>query len=200
MIFSDQIKICNLIGVISTLILIIIYLIYEMKKYYTDSILNIIILCIASFLIYNGLTKIINDVRFIGKICICTKLLVYISPIQLVYRVIREKNYILIPIFASFVSFLSCICWVTYGIFINDFNVVIPNATGIILALIQFFVYTIYKIKYHNYSQGSSTLGVETTSSSLEEYKNEGITIKINEENQKNLKVKPVKIITKIEN
>ena len=33
MISSNQIKICNLVGVISTLILIIIYLIYEIKKY-----------------------------------------------------------------------------------------------------------------------------------------------------------------------
>ena len=197
MISSNQIKICNMIGVISTLILMIIYLIYEIKKYCLDSFLNALILLLGSIVIYKSLTIIINDAQIIGKICIIAKFFVFVSPIQLVYRVIKEKNYILIPIFASFVSFLSCICWVLYGFFINDFHVVIPNATGILLAFIQFFVYSFYKKKYPNISQKSPTIDIESTS--LEESKNEATIIKIDEESQKTVKEKSVKIETKEE-
>lgn len=194
MIHSNQIKACNTVGGISTLILIIIYLAYEIRKYCLNSIIYVLILVIGSIIIFKFLTVIINDAQIIGKICVMAKFFVFISPVQLIYRVIKEKNYILIPIYASFVSFLSCICWVSYGFFINDFNVVIPNAIGLILALIQFYVYFFYKKKYPNLSQRTSSLGIENISS--ENNKKDHI-----HENLDNIiKVKPVKIVTKFGN
>ena len=149
LIFSSQIRICNLIGGISTFILIFIYLSYQIRKYIIDSILNAIIVIYGTYILYNYLTIIITDkASMIGNFCIIAKFFVFISPIQLIYRVIKEKNYILIPIYASFVSFLSGLCWVIYGFYINDLHVVFPNFVGIILGITQFYVYFYYKMKY----------------------------------------------------
>ena len=182
MIFSKQIRICNLIGGCSTFILIIIYLSYEIRKYILDSILNAIIVIYGTFVLYNYLTVVITDKAFIiGKFCIFCKFCVFISPIQLIYRVIKEKNYILIPIYASFVSFFSGICWVIYGFYIYDINVIIPNAVGIILGIIQFYVFFYYKKYYPNLEDGNNTIHFDNSENK------EDVEIIINEKNSKNL-------------
>ena len=191
---SNQIKICNMIGGIATLILILIFLAYQIRKNCLNSILNFFILILGSLIIYKTLTNIINDPQILGKICIVAKFFVFISPVQLIYRVIKEKNYILIPIFASFVSFLSCIFWVLYGFSINDLHVVIPNSIGLILAIIQFYVYYYYKKKYPNLSKNSPTIGIENSFSGGNS--TESTTMNIDENLQKKIKEKPVKIIT----
>lgn len=198
LISSIQIKICNMIGGLSTLILIFIYLYYEIRKFCFDAILNTFILILGTSVIHKFLTLILKDPQIIGKICISAKFCLFVSPIQLVYRVIKEKNYILIPIFASFVSFLSCICWVLYGFFINDFHVIIPNAIGLILALVQFYVYSYYKKTYPHFVENSSTIGIENTFS--EGNKNEENTNDIDEKEEKKIKEKPIQIISKTEN
>ena len=145
MIYSNQIKYCNLIGAISSLILVCIYLLFELKKYTLDAILNSLIIITGTYSIYRGFTLIIDDDDIIGKICIATSCIVFLSPIQLIYRVIKEKNYNLIPIYTAYVSLASTSCWVAYGIFITDINVIFPNIIGLILAIIQIIIFQNYK-------------------------------------------------------
>jgi len=195
MIFSDQVKISNMVSACVSLLLMVIYLIYELKKYLVDSILNCLILITGTWAVYRALTIIIDDDRIVGKICIGTILVVYLSPMQVLYRVIKEKNYILIPIYSACVYLLACISWVTYGIFITDFYVVCPHVAGIILSLVQIVVFLNYKRKYPviGEKEFSSTIGIEKTN---EESKNEETSIKIDEEEtQKNVKEQPVKIV-----
>ena len=192
MISSNQIKVCNMLGGIATLILIFIYLGYHIRKKLLDSILYICILFIGTYIFYLILTKIINNAKIIGKMCIIAKFFVFISPVQLIYRVIKEKNYILIPIFASFVSFLSCICWILYGFFRDDFNVVIPNSTGLILALVQFYVYSFYKKKYRKIPESISSVDIENNI--LKGNKNEVSSIHVDEKSQDIMKEKPIDI------
>ena len=145
MIYSNQIKYCNLIGAVSSLILVCIYLLFELKKYTLDAILNSLIIITGTYSIYRGFTLIIDDDDIIGKICIATSCIVFLSPIQLIYRVIKEKNYNLIPIYTAYVSLASTSCWVAYGIFITDINVIFPNIIGLILAIIQIIIFQNYK-------------------------------------------------------
>ena len=183
MIISSQIRICNIIGAFSTFILIFIYLSYSIRKYILDSVLNAIIVLYGTFVLYNYLTVIITDkAHIIGKFCICAKFCVFISPIQLIFRVINEKNYILIPIYASFVSFLSGICWVLYGFYIEDINVVIPNTVGIILGIIQFYVFFYYKKYYPNLYVSNDIINIDN---SFPEDNKEDVAIIINEKNLK---------------
>ena len=198
MIVSDQIKYCYMIGGIVNLILMIIYLAYEVKKYLVDSILNTLILITGTWALYWALTFIIEDDRIVGKICIGTSCVVFLSPIQIIYKVIKEKNYILIPIYNCYLIFLYSICWVVYGIFITDFYVVFPNAIAIVLALVEIIIYLNYKRKYPGIGERefSSTIGIETTANEEASKKEDSSSIKMEEVDDK-VKEKPVKIITK---
>ena len=200
MISSYQIKACNLIGAISSIILVFIYLVYELKKYTLDAILNALIIITGSYAIYRGFTLVIDDDQIIGKICIGTACVVFLSPIQLIYRVIKEKNYILIPIYTAWVSIASTSCWVIYGVFITDLNVIIPNIIGFVLAIVQISIYFNYKIRYPTLGekQFTSTIGIEKNENE-KNIKEESDTIKIDEDLSKE-KEKPVKITDKEEN
>ena len=199
MILSDQIKMCNMIGAISSLILICIYLLFELKKYAIDAILNALIIITGTLALYRGLTVIINDDSIIGKICNGTSIIVFLSPIQLISRVIKEKNYIIIPIYTAYVSFIASSCWVTYGVFIHDFYVILPNLIGIILAIIQILVYFNYKRKYPSIGDKviNPTIDIETETGNEDGKKDESTSIKVDEDSHNNVKEKPVKIITK---
>ena len=201
MIFSNQIKLCNMIGAISSLILICIYLIFELKTYAIDALLNALIIITGSLALYRGLAYTINDDSIIEQICNGTAIVVFLSPIQLIYRVIKEKNYFLIPIYTAYVSFIASSCWVTYGVFIRDIYVILPNTIGILLAIIQIIVYTNYKRKYPSIGEKefNSTIGIENTGND-EGKKDESTIIKVDENSQNNAKEKPVKIISKTDN
>ena len=51
------------------------------------------------------------------------------------------KNYYLMPIFSIVGGFLSASSWLIYGTFDFEINVIIPNALGVLFALIQIVVY-----------------------------------------------------------
>ena len=198
MIFSDQVKYANLAASCKSLVLMVIYLIYELKKYLVDSILNALILITGTWAVYRALTIIIDDDRIIGKICIGTTLVVHLSPMQVLYKVMKEKNYILIPIRSAWFYLFACATWITYGIFISDFYLICPHVAGVILSLVQMVVFYNYKRKYPAIGERdfSSTIGIEKTGT--EETKNEETSIKIDdEEGQSKVKEKPVKIVSK---
>lgn len=198
MIFSDQLKYGYLVGSCIFGLLIIIYLIFEIRKYLVDTILNALILITGTWALFRALTIIIDDDRVVGKICIGTTCIIHIQTVQLIYRVIKEKNYVFIQIYNCYVSFLAYVCWLVYGIFITDFYVVFPYAIGIILTLVQIVIYLNYKKKYPTIGERefSSTIGIETTPN--EEVKKEAEPIKMDEMTEEpEGKEKPVKISSK---
>ena len=200
MVFSQQVKICNCIGAISSLCLICIYLAYEVRKYTLDAILNALIILTGSYAVYRGLTIVVDDDAVVGKICNVTSIIVFLSPIQILYRVFREKNnYFLIPIYTAWVSLFSTGCWVTYGILISDIYIQIPNIIGIILAIVQICTYIVSKRKYPTIGErdrDTSTIDIDNTVDEKKETNN----IKDDEENQTDVKEKPVKISSKFDN
>lgn len=196
MIFSDQVKICNGIGAISSLCLICIYLAYEIRKYTLDAILNALIIITGSYAVYRGLTIVVDDDAVVGKICNVTSIIVFLSPIQLIYRVVREKNnYFLIPIYTAWVSLLSTSCWITYGIMISDVYIMIPNIIGVILAVLQICIYIYFKKKYptiedRGRERETSAIDIDNTIDDRKETSN----IKDDEDISKNTTEKPVTI------
>ena len=200
MVFSTQVKICNCIGAISSLCLICIYLAYEVRKYTLDAILNALIILTGSYAVYRGLTIVVDDDAVVGKVCNVTSIIVFLSPIQILYRVFREKNnYFLIPIYTAWVSLFSTGCWVTYGILISDIYIQIPYIIGIILAIVQICTYIVFKRKYPTIGErdrDTSTIDIDNTVDEKKETNN----IKDDEENQTDVKEKPVKISSKFDN
>ena len=197
LVFSDQVKYCYLVGSIINCFLMVIYLIYEIKKYLVDTILNALILITGTWALYRCLTIIIDDDRIVGKICIMTFFVVYITPVQILYRVLKERNYNLIPIYNCWLSLFYSSLWIVYAVFISDFYILFPNIINIILSLAQIAVYINLSRKYPAIGQRefSSTIGIETTAS--EEVKKEETHIKIDEDTENKMKEKPVKIINK---
>jgi solute carrier family 50 protein (sugar transporter) len=189
-----------MVGALSSLFLICVYLIYEIKSYPIDAILNALIIISGSFTINRAISILIDNSNVLGRICIGTSCIVFLSPIQLILRVIKEKNYFLIPIYTAWISLIASSCWTTYGIYLSDFNVMFPNCIGIILAIVQILVYLNYKRRYPTIGEKdfTSTIGIENTYN--DEGKKEDITIKGDEDAQTNSKNKPVKIVEKIEN
>ena len=198
-IFSDPIKICNLIGAMISFFLMLIYLAYEIKKYTVDAVLNILIIFTGSYAVYKGFTIMIDDDTIIGKICFGTSCLVFFTPIQLIYKVSKEKNYNLIPIYFSCATFFSSCFWIIHGVFIKDLYIVFPNVIGIILSKIQIFIFLKYKRKYPGIGEreASSTIGIETNENEKKEDDNIN---KDDEEAPTTVKEKPVKIVSKIDN
>ena len=148
MIFSDQVKYSFGIAACASLALIVIYLLFELKKYTVDSILNALILITGTWALYRCLTIIIDDDRIVGKICILTFCVVFITPVQILYRVLKERNYNLIPIYNCWFSLCYGILWVVYAIFISDFYILFPMIINIILSLAQIAVYINLSRKY----------------------------------------------------
>ena len=195
---SSQIKVCNMIGCSASLLLISIYLLYEIRKYTTDAVLNAIILFTGSWSAYRALTVIFNDPSIVGKICVCATLVVFISPIQLVYRTITEKNYKLIPIVSAVLSVLSGAAWVIYGLMRKDYYVAGPNTMGVLIGILQIVVWNLWRKKYPTIEQVKeiATIGIESNDDG--DFKKE-TDIDKNDDEGGNIKVKPVKITSKID-
>lgn len=197
MVFSDQVKYCYMVGAIINCVLMVVYLIYEIRKFLVDSILNALIIVTGTWALYRCLTIMIDDDRIVGKICVLTFLVVFITPIQILYRVLKERNYNLIQIYICWLSLGYSICWVVYSAFLSDFYIMCPNVINIIICLAQIIVYINLSRKYPAIGKNefSSTIGIETSTN--EEVKKEETQIKMDEETDVKAKEKPVKIITK---
>lgn len=61
--------------------------------------------------------------------------MMFVSPGQKIIRVIREKNYKLIPIVTTIVNILCSSAWLGYGICINLITQIIPNALGLFFSI-----------------------------------------------------------------
>lgn len=118
------------------------------------------------------------------------------SPILLIYKVIKEKNYNLIPIYSAYVSIGSTFCWIGYGVLTTDLYVIFPYLTGLILSIIQIVIFCNYKKRYFTIGEKdfTSTIGIESNGNDNE---NKETTIKGEEDLQINSKEKPVKIFEK---
>ena len=192
MIFSDQVKISNMIAALINLIFMLIYLAFELRKYFVDAILNTLILITGSWACYRALTIVIDDDRVVGDICIGTTIIIFISPIQILYKVFKEKNYNIIPVFSAIIYLFTCLFWFVYAIFIKDFYLAFPNLLGIILSAVEIAVYINCKRRYPGI--GEITTGtIDIVSGGNDENKKEETPIKIDEG-------KPVEIINKLDN
>ena len=71
----------------------------------------------------------------------------YIAPGQKIIRVIKEKNYKLIPIRSTIVSICCSGSWLMYGIVINLIPQIIPNALGLFFSIANTLAWIYFYIK-----------------------------------------------------
>ena len=146
---STQIYISNSLGGTITLIWITIYLMYLGKKYFVltlvINILLLIIMGVVSYVFY----FIVND-YYTGLLAMIFNILMYAGAGEKIFQVIKTGNFELIPIFSTIGGFACSLCWIIFGIYQNDRNVIIPNALGLFFALIQAIIYLIYYCRQNN--------------------------------------------------
>lgn len=198
LVLSEQVKYCSIIGCYICTIFIIIYLIYEIREFIADTILNALLLFTGTLAVYRVLSIIFPDSGIVGKLGIFTTLIYLLYPLLLIYRVTKVKNYQLIPIFLPILNILSSICWIIYCSFIEENYLIIAHSLIIFVGIYSCLIRQYYKIKFPTIEQTKeiATIGIESTGT--EEKKIETNIQKVEEENDDDkIKIKPVKIITK---
>ena len=78
-----------------------------------------------------------NDEKVVSTLAMIFNVAMYIAPGQKIIRVIKEKNYKLIPIRSTIVSILCSGSWLMYGITINLFAQILPNALGLFFSILN---------------------------------------------------------------
>ena len=142
-----QITVCYSLGALISLIWIWIYLIYMGKKKMTKTLIFTMVLSILSFVIYFILTVIIIDEKTLGEVCFIVCSLSYISPTQLLIKVLNTKDYRIIPINSAIISGIGYGSWTLFGLFKFNATIIIPNLVGLGFAMAQIVLYRVYKNK-----------------------------------------------------
>ena len=192
----DEIMLGHKIGACCSLLLIIIYLAFEIRKYLIDTILNALILILGTLVLHKGLTMVIEDSNIVGKICIGTKLITFCIPMLEMSRVFKDKNYKHISLHNTLFCCAACLAWAIFGKCANDINAICANCLAVVLCLVQLGIRWNYKRKYANPGE-ITTIGIESTGVD-DSKKEEKMDMNVDEESQDKAKEKPVRIVTKI--
>ena len=143
---SFQVYFTNGIGGVITLIWITIYLIYLAKQTIGYALFLVILLMIAiggiSFVFYFLLGK-----KITGWASMIFNVLMYAAPGEKIVRVFKTRQYNLIPIFSTIGGLFCSLCWLMFGVYKGDTNLIIPNALGLFFAILQVIVYIIFYCK-----------------------------------------------------
>lgn len=158
-IFNEKIKISYLISTILCFISLIIYLFYEIRKFFFDAILNFIILSMSTWAIYRYLTIEIDDDLVIGKLCLATSGIIYLYMLYRIYLVQKEKNIFLMNNNLTIFHLIVEIAWEYYGIATSDIYIVINYVFGIFISLLVISLYLEYKKKYSIIDEKTSRSG-----------------------------------------
>ena len=145
MLYSNQIWVINLIGMVLNGFLIIIYLIYEGKDYLKDAILNALIISFGSYLIYLILDTIIEEDERVGKICIFVVCILSTFQMRDIFMAYIEKNINYINIYKSWFTLITVTLWGFYGYMEEEYYVIIPQILFGFFSIIETFTYAHYK-------------------------------------------------------
>ena len=140
---ETQIYITNGLGGVITLIWITIYLSYLGKNYFILSFIINIFLLILITSISHIFYHIIGEENT-GFIAMIFNVLMFAAPGEKIFQVFKNGKFELIPIFSSIGGFACSLCWLLFGIYQKDLNIIIPNSIGLFLAIFQVMVYFIY--------------------------------------------------------
>ena len=139
----------NGIGGTITLIWIVIFIIHFVEKRFAMALLYNLILTIAIV----GIALLfffIVPYQVTGKIAMVFNVLMYASPGEKMITVFRTGNYKLIPIWSTLGGIACSACWMIYGIYLMDWNQIIPNGLGVLFSIFQVIVFLFYKLKNGN--------------------------------------------------
>ena len=124
-----------------------IYIVYLGKKVLSQALIYTILLTSITITLFIILVIIIEDTKIIGEICFIICSLSYISPTQLLIKVLNSKNYKLIQIYSAIISYIGYGSWTIFGLYKFNTNIIIPNLVGLGFSLAQIILYKVFKDK-----------------------------------------------------
>ncbi|XP_071731105.1 bidirectional sugar transporter SWEET6a-like [Rutidosis leptorrhynchoides] len=82
--------------------------------------------------------------NFVGIFCVIFGIIMYGSPLTIMWKVIKTKSVEFMPFPLSLAAFLNGICWTTYALLKFDLFILIANGTGGLLGAAQLVLYGCY--------------------------------------------------------
>ena len=122
------------VGIIITSVFLILYLYLYFNRKCSKTFLGFLILLIFELVVFSG-AVLYGNVSVVSLLAMIFNVAMYIAPGQKILRVIKEKNYKLIPIRSTIVSICCSGSWLLYGIFINLVAQIVPNALGLFFSI-----------------------------------------------------------------
>ena len=171
--------VCNIIGALLTLVFIIVYCAFITNLHVKKTLLSILFLINLTIQILYISYYIIKNVKTLGLICMVFNILMYASTLEKSNRVIKTNNYHLIPILSVMLMFVNGACWFIYGLAYNDINIIIANASGVILEGIAIGMWCYFRKKYSDIDEVGDP--VKSASQSHDEKPNNNNDVKIND-------------------
>jgi len=80
----------------------------------------------------------------LGLLATVFNVLMYGAPLSVLALVIRTRSVEFMPFALSFFTLINSATWLSYGIYVGDIWVSIPNACGVVLGIIQLVIYAVY--------------------------------------------------------
>jgi len=79
-----------------------------------------------------------------GLIADVFNVLMYGAPLTIMKQVILTKSVKYMPFLVSFFTVINSSCWLAYGFYLGDIWIFIPNASGLLLGIVQLILYACY--------------------------------------------------------
>ncbi|XP_063933580.1 uncharacterized protein LOC135145415 [Zophobas morio] len=84
---------------------------------------------------------------FYGIVCIVILCLFYFSPLTTLYEVIKKKDASTLSTPLTVTLTVNCCLWLSYGFYLADRAIYIPNVLGLLFCVIQIIAILLYKRK-----------------------------------------------------
>ena len=175
--------VCNIIGAMLTLVFIIVYCAFVTNLNIKKTLLSILFVINLTIQVLYICYYIIKNVKTLGLLCMIFNILMYAGTLEKFIRVVNTHNYHLIPILSAVLMFVNGACWTIYGLAYNDINIIIANASGVVLEGIAIGMWCYFRNKYPDIDEGSEP--VKSASQSHDEKPNNNNNdVKINVHNR----------------
>ncbi|KAM7251404.1 hypothetical protein ACFE04_023287 [Oxalis oulophora] len=139
----------NSFGCVVETIYIALYLIYAPKQKRKTTLIIIVIMNLGMFclifLTVHHLSKGLHRANILGWLCMTFSICVFAAPFTIVAKVVRTKSVEFMPFTLSLFLTISAVMWFTYGLFLKDMCIALPNVVGFFLGLIQMILYAVYR-------------------------------------------------------
>ena len=124
------------VGIIITSVFLVLYLyLYYHRICFKTFTKGFLLLCFELVIVGGAVFS--KNEKVVSTLAMIFNVAMYIAPGQKIIRVIKEKNYKLIPIRSTIVSILCSGSWLMYGIVINLFAQIVPNALGLFFSILN---------------------------------------------------------------